>query len=634
MTETQVEPAALEYKAATSSAIMTGDEGLVEALVSITGVPDSVGDVIVPGAYRRTLATRRPKGIFSHKTDVWVARTEAIEELMPGDPRLPQVTKDGRPWPREAGALWVRCRFNLATPHGLAAYEDVKFFSASGECEWSIGYTIPKGGAKKKGGLRHIHDLDLWEYSQVLFGAAPLSTTLSVKAATPGEPGESEDPDADPGKNPQVDGPPEVEAKASPTAGEAGVGEEWADLDDGGAELGQALGTMIALMIPPAIAQQLAVDGGLPPEELHITLAYLGKGVDEATLDAARTAVAAVAASGVPLRGTLGGLGAFPAGEDGTPVFVPVDVPGLEVLRQRLVDALTAAGVFYAADHGYTPHVTLRYAAEGDALPEPVAPVPVEFGEVVVAVDDEVVGAFPLGAVDITEPDEPDDEEEGDDVDVEETKTGEKALPVDELHAGQADNPDAGNDGAAEDEDGDGELLEEEADDAGEDEQSPPSLDEGGTLPPGTTVVRNDGDAEPVTAIPAPGEPDPDPKPETEPEPEPEAEEKTGLDEVLLETKAGRVLSDANAKRLRTAYETIGEVLTAAGYLSDKPVEQVNDDEQVPPPPSIMPDSTAPSAMPNDLKEQPAAPEMEMTVISAEELKAGLDLLADAAGLR
>ncbi|GEM_PF-1287146 len=185
--------ATLEYKAISTAAprpdvgTSVGEEGVVEALVAVTGVPDNVGDVIVPGAFRETLAVRKPKGVFSHDTTTWVARTEVVEELMPGDPRLPKTTKDGRPWPRQAGALYVKARFNLRSDDGRNAYENVRFFSETDECEWSIGYKVPKGGARRgPDGLRYIHRLDLYEYSPVLFGAASQSMTLSVKAGVPG----------------------------------------------------------------------------------------------------------------------------------------------------------------------------------------------------------------------------------------------------------------------------------------------------------------------------------------------------------------------------------------------------------------------------------------------------------------
>lgn len=178
--------AAAEAPAAAPVVLATEDEtGVVEALVSVTGVRDDVDDIIEPGTYADTLARRRPKGVWSHETKTWTARTEAIEEWMPGDPRLPETARGGAPWPAAAGALYVKARFNLRADDGRNAYENVKFFSETGECEWSIGYVVPAGGAvKRKDGVRIIRKLDLYEYSPVLFGAAPLSSTLSVKSLT------------------------------------------------------------------------------------------------------------------------------------------------------------------------------------------------------------------------------------------------------------------------------------------------------------------------------------------------------------------------------------------------------------------------------------------------------------------
>ncbi len=185
----------LEYKAATAveeaGLIGADDEtGVVEAIVSVTGVRDHDNDIIEPGAYRSTLAKRRPKGIFSHDWGRWASRTEVIEELMPGDSRLGEyAAKMDKPWPAEAGGLYVRTRYNLATQNGRDAYHDVKFFSETGECEWSVGYKVPTGkGLRGKDGVRRIKEMDLYEYSPVLFGSASLSGTLSVKATPTAEP--------------------------------------------------------------------------------------------------------------------------------------------------------------------------------------------------------------------------------------------------------------------------------------------------------------------------------------------------------------------------------------------------------------------------------------------------------------
>ncbi len=520
----------LEHKAVSmstapaSGVIATGDEGVVEALVAVTGVVDNVGDVILPGAFTKALAERRPKGINSHDTKVWTARSEEIQEWLPGDPRLPSHTKDGKPWPREAGAVYVRCRYNLATPHGRAAFEDVKFFSETNECEWSIGYQVPKGGARKdpRTGIRYIKALHWFEYSQVLFGAASQSMTLSVKTGLPAGQAEEGDAANDPGWDDLL-APIEVKAAdagVSPwdalLGGIGGKGDGTADGDTGP-------GAMISFTIPVDVAQQLAVPGGEAPEQLHITLAYLGKGLDEGSLNDAAVVAEQVAAEHGPLSGTVGGIGAFPAGEDGVPVYVPVDVPGLEILRQRLIDALDDAGVPYATNHGYTPHVTLAYAAPEDPLPDPVEPVDVEFGTVTLAVDGDhqdfpLAGTPPVSAVD-------------------EVKHARLDMPL-------------------------GQAVEEAA-----------------------YLVKH-----------AMGE---------------------------WETKAGRVLSDQNGKRLRAAVLNLLAVLKTAGIdvgEVDRPEWPKQAPDQLPPDPVVMPDSTAPSALPNELKQ-----------ITPEEFAAGLDILAAAA---
>lgn len=182
--------AGLEYKATTAveeTGLIGADDqtGVVEAIVSVTGVLDHDKDVIEPGAYKDTLTKRRPKGIFSHDWGKWASRTEAVEELMPGDPRLAgYAAKMNKPWPAGAGGLYVRTRYNLDTQTGRDAYNDVKFFSETGECEWSIGYKVPTGkGVRGKDGVRRIREVDLYEYSPVLFGANSMSGTVSVKAA-------------------------------------------------------------------------------------------------------------------------------------------------------------------------------------------------------------------------------------------------------------------------------------------------------------------------------------------------------------------------------------------------------------------------------------------------------------------
>ena len=163
--------------------VVSADEGIVETIISVTGIVDNVKDRILPGAYTKTLARRKPKGVWSHDWDTPVSKTLDVKELMPGDPELPSLMPNGEPWPSGAGALKVKTQFNLETQRGREAYSDVVFFGE--EQEWSIGYNVPVGGAKvdQKSGVREIAMLELYEYSPVLFGAMPLARTTSVKEA-------------------------------------------------------------------------------------------------------------------------------------------------------------------------------------------------------------------------------------------------------------------------------------------------------------------------------------------------------------------------------------------------------------------------------------------------------------------
>lgn len=386
-------------------------EGIVTAIVSVTGTVDEVDDVIVPGAYRETLVKRRPKVCWAHSWEHPIGRVLYIEELMPGDDRLPSQTKDGSPWPREAGALVATMQFNMRTDEGKNAFEAVRFYSETGECEYSIGYQVPAGKSTRDGkGIRFIKALDLYELSVVLFGAHTMTGTLSIKQAiaaalerktqrgSTGSVARLRGRSAKSvlaGLQTKAPGVPVTDAATVPAAPEEKPEEPGKPAEDPDADKvpDHSDGVMVALYPDPAAADALFAaisgpDNVTPREDLHVTLAYLGKVTDTGTPTAdeiVRRVTDAVQGER-KLTGTIGGVGQFPPSEssdDQDVTWVPVDVPGLGLLRETVADAL---GDAVATDHGFTPHITVGY---GIGLIDPVKPIDVTFDAVHVVYGDQ-----------------------------------------------------------------------------------------------------------------------------------------------------------------------------------------------------------------------------------------------------
>ncbi len=129
----------------------------------------------------------------------------------------------------------------------------------------------------------------------------------------------------------------------------------------------------IGYQIPPDVATGLALPGGQEPEQLHLTLAYLGKLASLAD-DAparARAAVEALSFAAQPVEIHLNGVARFEASDssDGKDVlYATVRSEGLCYLREQLCNALYQVGLLPLTHHEYVPHVTLQYVDE-DAEP-------------------------------------------------------------------------------------------------------------------------------------------------------------------------------------------------------------------------------------------------------------------------
>jgi|GEM_PF-7005395 len=179
----------------------------------------------------------------------------------------------------------------------------------------------------------------------------------------------------------------------------------------------------ICLSIPRDMADAVAITGGEKPEDLHLTLVYLGdlsavwdngelqRKLVDALWDVAR--------GYAPLKAHISGYGVFGAtsdldadGEDSgveetgetaedqeRVLYLTLDVPGLSRFQDYLAGSLQwGAGLKSPSEHGFQPHVTLAYLEPGQdpaqwdlEFPE----LEFELGDIALWVNDSRV-VFPL----------------------------------------------------------------------------------------------------------------------------------------------------------------------------------------------------------------------------------------------
>jgi hypothetical protein len=140
-------------------------------------------------------------------------------------------------------------------------------------------------------------------------------------------------------------------------------------MPDGSWDIGAAAptGVMIAWMLPSYVAEKVAIPGGEPAGDLHVTLAYLGDDAANLSADDQRKLIgitAEVCARHTAAEGHLQGTGRFVNGEETDAYWVGVNIPGLAAIREDLRQSLEAAGIPLqgrGAGADYTPHVTVAY---------------------------------------------------------------------------------------------------------------------------------------------------------------------------------------------------------------------------------------------------------------------------------
>lgn len=125
---------------------------------------------------------------------------------------------------------------------------------------------------------------------------------------------------------------------------------------------------MVALYPPGDVLQSLVLDNGEPIDSMHITIAYLGKteGLDRDVLE---STVQEFAAQQHAIKLKVSGLGVFNTEEDGRALVALIDSPDITQFYLDLTAKLEDQGLPVSHTHGFTPHCTLQYLQDGEALP-------------------------------------------------------------------------------------------------------------------------------------------------------------------------------------------------------------------------------------------------------------------------
>jgi HK97 family phage prohead protease len=144
--------------------------GIFEALVSRFGTIDSYGEIVMPGAFAKSLGEWAASGdpipcLYSHDlSDPFSNIGQVIEA---------KETEDG---------LWVKVQLDLDNPKALQTF---KLLKGRRMREFSFGFKVRQAAQGQRDGksVVELNELELLEVSPTLIGANPKTELLGVKAA-------------------------------------------------------------------------------------------------------------------------------------------------------------------------------------------------------------------------------------------------------------------------------------------------------------------------------------------------------------------------------------------------------------------------------------------------------------------
>jgi HK97 family phage prohead protease len=165
----------ISFKSVLGQLSINEAEGIVECFAAGIGNKDSVGDVLIPGAFDGSLRRRKPRVVWGHDWNHPIGKVLECYEVGPNDPRLPPKMKAAG-----IGGLYAKVQFNLRSQKGKEAFENIIFFGE--DQEWSIGYKTLDSVFDGKLQANILKEVELYEMSPVLHGANQLTSTISFKS--------------------------------------------------------------------------------------------------------------------------------------------------------------------------------------------------------------------------------------------------------------------------------------------------------------------------------------------------------------------------------------------------------------------------------------------------------------------
>ena len=141
-----------------------GDDGTFEGYASLFNREDSGRDIVLPGAFRDTLARRGAAGIrmlFQHNPSEPIGVWQTLAE--------------------DAKGLFARGRL---MPEVSRAREVLSLMRAGAIDGLSIGFKALRSRRDRSTGIRRLEKVDLWEISIVTFPMLPEARVSGLKART------------------------------------------------------------------------------------------------------------------------------------------------------------------------------------------------------------------------------------------------------------------------------------------------------------------------------------------------------------------------------------------------------------------------------------------------------------------